>query len=74
MDLDFGIVLEWKKTLSYNRRNMVVLAYCYHFYFLWINTYSANANSADPDQMPHIAASDLGQHCLPMSNIWDTRQ
>ena len=24
------------------------------------------ANSADPDQMPHYAASDLGLHCLPM--------
>ena len=23
------------------------------------------ANSADPDQMPHSAASDLGLHCLP---------
>ena len=22
------------------------------------------ANSVDPDQMPHSAASDLGQHCL----------
>ena len=24
------------------------------------------ANSGDPDQMPHYAASDLGLHCLPM--------
>ena len=24
------------------------------------------ANSEDPDQMPHNAASDLGLHCLPM--------
>ena len=24
-----------------------------------------NANSVDPD-----AASDLGQHCLPMSHLW----
>ena len=23
------------------------------------------ANSGDPDQMPHSAASDLGLHCLP---------
>ena len=23
------------------------------------------ANSGDPDQMPHYAASDLGLHCLP---------
>ena len=26
-----------------------------------------NANSADPDQMSHSAASDLGLHCLLMS-------
>ena len=24
------------------------------------------ANSGDPDQTPHHAASDLGLHCLPM--------
>ena len=24
------------------------------------------ANSGDPHQMPHYAASDLGLHCLPM--------
>ena len=26
-----------------------------------------NANSVDPDQMPHSAASDLGLHCLQLS-------
>ena len=25
------------------------------------------ANSADPDQMQHSAASDLGLHCLPVT-------
>ena len=24
------------------------------------------ANTVDPDQTPHIVASDLGQHCLPI--------
>ena len=24
------------------------------------------ANSGDPDQTPHSAASDLGLHCLPI--------
>ena len=24
------------------------------------------ANSGDPDQTPHFAASDLGLHCLPI--------
>ena len=32
-----------------------------------------NANSVDPDQTPHCAASDLGIHCLPISNLWDVR-
>ena len=32
-----------------------------------------NANSVDPDQTPRSAASDLGQHCLPMSHLWDAR-
>ena len=29
------------------------------------------ANREDPDQTPHSAASDLGLHCLPMSQKWD---
>ena len=28
-----------------------------------------NANSVDPDQTPRSVASDLGLHCLPMSNV-----
>ena len=27
------------------------------------------ANSADPDQMLHSAASDLGLHCLPVTGL-----
>ena len=32
-----------------------------------------NAKTADPDLMPHFAASDLGLHCLPMSFLWEAR-
>ena len=32
-----------------------------------------NANSADPDQTPRSAASDLGLHCLQRSHLWDAR-
>ena len=32
-----------------------------------------NANTVDPDQTPHFAASDLGLHCLPVSLLWDAR-
>ena len=31
------------------------------------------ANSGEPDQTPHTAASDLGLHCLPMSFKKDAR-
>ena len=27
------------------------------------------ANSGDPDQTPHSAASDLGLHCLPVTRL-----
>ena len=27
------------------------------------------ANSVDPDQMPRSAASDLGLHCVPVTNL-----
>ena len=33
-----------------------------------------NANSVDPDQTPHSAASDLGLHCFPVSLSWDSRR
>ena len=32
-----------------------------------------NANSVDPDQMLHTAASDLDLHRLAMSLLWDAR-
>ena len=28
------------------------------------------ANSGDPDQTPHSAASDRGLHCLPITLYW----
>ena len=32
-----------------------------------------NASTVDPDQALRSVASDLGQHCLPMSLLWDAR-
>ena len=40
-----------------------IAGYYYH-YFIEIPV--LNANSVDPDQIPHSAASDLGLHCLPI--------
>ena len=31
------------------------------------------ANSGDPDQMPHSAASDLGLYCLPVTLLGISR-
>ena len=31
------------------------------------------ANSGDPDQTPHYAASDLGLHCLPITLLGISR-
>ena len=32
------------------------------------------ANSGDPDQMPHSAASDLGLHILPITLLGVSKQ
>ena len=32
-----------------------------------------NANSEDPDQTPHFAASDLGSHSMPLSILLGAR-
>ena len=39
----------------------------FHFYLIFLQNFML-ANSVDPDQM-----SDLGLHCLPMSQNWDAR-
>ena len=44
-----------------------VVGYQVSFYFYLYRNHVFNANSADPDQTPCIAASDMGLHCLPMS-------
>ena len=36
----------------------------------WLKLY---ANSGDPDQMAHSAASDLGLHCLSITFLWVSR-
>ena len=39
----------------------------------FIEMLAVSASNVDPDQILHSAVSDLGQHCLPMSHLWDTR-
>ena len=44
----------------------------FHFYSSF-NRKKLQANSGDPDQMPHSVASDLGLHYLRMSHKKDAR-
>ena len=37
----------------------------YYIVFLSLKIDFVKANSADPDEMPHYAAFNLGLHCLP---------
>ena len=43
------------------------------FSFLFYFKMFLLANSEDPDQTPRSVASDLGLHCLPLSQKWDAR-
>ena len=43
-----------------------------HFYFIF-GKKILYANIEDPDQTPRFAASDLGLHCLPLSQNWNAR-
>ena len=43
----------------------------FHFYSNLMNI--LQVNSGDPDHMPHYAASDLGLHCLLISQKKDVR-
>ena len=40
---------------------------------MFVEISELNANSVDPDQTLRSAASDLDQHCLPMSLLWDAK-
>ena len=45
----------------------------FFIFFFYFEKIFLLANREDPDQTPHSAASDLGLHCLPMSQKWDAR-
>ena len=46
---------------------------CFFSFLFYFQKIFLLANSEDPDKMPHSAASDLGLHCLPMSQKRDSR-
>ena len=39
----------------------------FHFYHNFDRTFCDKINSGDPDQTSHFVASDLGLHCLRVS-------
>ena len=43
------------------------------FTYSWRKKAKLFANSGDPDQTPHSAASDLGLHCLPITLLQVSR-
>ena len=57
------------QVLVFNRRDVWLVIIITMFLEISV----VNANCINPDQTPRSAASDLGQHCLPMSVLWDTR-
>ena len=61
---------------SLNRTGSLLVEGVSGFFLLlpcFIEVHVFNANSVDPDQMLHPAASDLGLHCLPMFHLQDAR-
>ena len=70
-----AIFAKW--TLLYNMNSFGPVLFhqkrCYLLIPCFIETPLFDSSSLDSHQMPCSAASDLGQHCLPMSLLWDTR-
>ena len=68
--MDLSIFSNWRSPFVIYKGVSDIL---FHFYLIFGRR--MYANSVDPDKMPlpHPAASDLGLHCLPMSQKWDAR-
>ena len=60
----------WQQHLD---RSIYYIRSAWFLVFCFVDISELNANSVDPDQTPHSAASDLGLHSLPMPLLWDTR-
>ena len=44
--------------------------YLFIFLSFYRNCFKFYAKNVDPDHRPHFAASDLGLHCLPITQIF----
>ena len=58
--MDLSILINWTSPFPISGVSGVPFQFYFEQIFL-------SANSEDPDQTPRSAASNLGLHCLPMS-------
>ena len=72
MPSGFSYLNSLEMFISYTRGAWLVfmiVSFCRNF----VEISELNANSVDPDQMPHSVAAELGLHGLPMSLLWAAR-
>ena len=67
--VDPSILINWTSPFP----SLGVSGELFHFYSFSNRMILLLANREDPDQMPRSVASDLGLHCLPISQKRDTR-
>ena len=60
------------RTVHRQYKRGLVNFYYYYVLYIYINLVF-DENSADPDQTPRSAVSDMSLHCLPVSFLWDAR-
>ena len=65
--------LDVESTLDRRYFNVVYLLGAYHIYYMYSDK-QAWANSEEPDQTRHIAASDLGLHCFLLIILFYTKE
>ena len=67
--MGFPIINNWACLFPFKG----LLGGSFSFHSNFKRTFCKQANTGDPDQTPHYAASDLGMHCLPMPHKKDAR-
>ena len=63
--MDLPILINWT-SIFHSRGVWCNFSFLFYFELIFLL-----ADSEDPDQTPRSAASDLGLHCLTMSQKWD---
>ena len=66
--VDPSIHINWTSPFPILGVPGVLFSFLFYFWLKFLL-----ANNEDPDQTLRYAASDLGLHCVPMSQNWDAR-